>query len=123
MRRAAVLCISMFIGMSLAAQTPDRALIESHQCAVQSDTVSRSVFNSFAHTLRNQLYGVCRYVPECVDFYAPAVRELGFIRGTLSTVDRMTRCGRIGTAANHSAASDGRIHEGTEAYRRRGNER
>lgn len=95
----------------------DLVLKELEPAAQQKDTTRHRVY----HLLRAQLRGQCYYFPECVDFFPKAVKDLGPVRGSLSTLDRMMRDTYIGTATYPAAlkGKDGRIHEGTEAYRRR----
>lgn len=95
----------------------DLVLKELEPAPQQKDTTRHRVY----HLLRAQLRGRCYYAPECVDFFPQAVKDLGPVRGTLSTLDRMMRDTYIGTATYPAAlkGKDGRIHEETEAYRRR----
>lgn len=64
-----------------------------------------------------QLTGECWFEPECYIFVGQAVKEFGLVPGLIITSDRLTRCSKIGTASHHHFSDDGRIHEGTEAYR------
>lgn len=123
MRKACL--IAMLLSASLAAygQT-DRELVQKALEEAQierQDTTKHKLY----HLIRHQMRGQCYYSPECVDFFPQAVRDLGPIRGTLSTLDRLTRCTYIGTATfpRELKGRDGRIHEGTEAYRRRRKEK
>ena len=123
MRKACL--IAMLLSASLAAycQT-DRELVQKALEEAQierQDTTKHKLY----HLIRHQMRGQCYYSPECVDFFPQAASDLGPIRGTLSTLDRLTRCTYIGTATfpRELKGKDGRIHEGTEAYRRRRKEK
>lgn len=108
----------MLLSVSASGQSDRDLVLEKLKPATQqSDTTNHKVY----HLLRAQLRGQCYYAPECVDFFPQAVKDLGPVRGTLSTLDRMMRDTYIGTATFPAAlkGKDGRIHEGTEAYRRR----
>ena len=95
----------------------DRELVQQalEQQPAQKDTSK----HKFYHLIRHQMRGRCYYEPECVDFFPQAVKDLGPVRGTLSTLDRLTRCTYLGTAAFPLKGVDGKVHEGTQAYRRR----
>lgn len=117
--RLTIACLLVFT-FPLYSQTSDRDLVEKALAEASlspKDTSSHRLY----HLLRNQMRGTCYYEPECVEFFPQAVRDLGPVRGTLSTLDRLTRCTYIGTATFPAALKgrDGKIHEGTEAYRRR----
>ena len=121
MRKACL--IAMLLSAAVAAYgQSDRELVQGamEQTALK-DTSSHKLY----HLIRHQMRGQCYYAPQCVDFFPQAVRDLGPIRGTLSTLDRLTRCTYIGTATfpRELKGKDGRIHEGPQAYRRRRKER
>lgn len=80
---------------------------------------SLSTFERTAVKIGRQLTGECWFEPECCIFVGQAVKEFGILPGIVITADRLTRCSRIGTSQHHHFSEDGRIHEGTEAYRGR----
>ena len=119
MRKACLIAMLLSAAVTAYGQT-DRELVQKAigQAQIErKDTTDHKLY----HLLRHQMRGQCYYAPECVDFFPQAVKDLGPIRGTLSTLDRLTRCTYIGTATfpRELKGKDGRIHEGTEAYRRR----
>jgi len=112
-------CLLLF-SLPSFSQTSDRELVQQaleDASAPKKDTTSHKVYHLFRHQMR----GVCYYEPECVEFFPQAVKDLGFGRAVLSTTDRLTRCTYIGTASfpQGMKGQDGKIHEGTKAYRRR----
>ena len=116
--RALILCLLSFFTIPLFAQTTDRDLVEK---ALEESQSAPKKTHKVYHLFRDQLRGGCYYEPECVEFYPRAVRQLGFLRGTLSMIDRMMRDTYIGTATFPAElkGEDGKIHEGPDAYRRR----
>ena len=92
-------------------------LISVQGFAQNAADTTRSGFRKTLDLVGAQLSERCVFEPECIDFLPQAVRELGPVRGIAATADRLTRCSRIGTSGHNMAASDGRIHEGVEAYR------
>ena len=94
----------------------DRELVRQ---ALEKQPAKATSEHKIYHLIRQQMRGRCYYEPECVDFFPQAVKDLGPVRGTLSTLDRLTRCTYIGTAAVPLKGADGKVHEGTQAYRRR----
>ena len=101
---------------AIAQPQTDRELV---QRALEKRPAKDTTSHKLYHLIRHQMRGRCYYEPECVDFYPQAVREFGPIRGTLSMLDRMTRDTYIGTVAFPLKGDDGKVHEGTQAYRRR----
>ena len=121
MRKACLIAMLLTAAVSAYGQT-DRELVQN----VLGQTVPKdSSKHKLYHLFRNQMRGQCYYSPECVEFFPQAVRDLGPVRGTLSTLDRLTRDTFIGTASFPQTlkGKDGRIHEGTQAYRRRRKEK
>ena len=121
MRRAGLIAVLLMAAVAAYGQT-DRELVQKAlEVTPAKDTTKHKLY----HLFRNQMRGQCYYAPECVEFFPQAVRDLGPIRGTFSTLDRLTRDTYIGTATFPKAlkGSDGRIHEGTKAYRRRRKEK
>ncbi len=121
--RALILCL-LFFTFPLFAQTTDRDLVEKALEDAQTAPKAPGKHKLY-HLFRGQLRGQCYYAPECVDYFPQAVHDLGFIRASLSMLDRMTRDTYIGTATfpRELRGKDGKIHEGTEAYRRRRSEK
>jgi putative component of membrane protein insertase Oxa1/YidC/SpoIIIJ protein YidD len=48
----------------------------------------------------------CLYHPGCSDFSKQAVKELGFFKGGLLSVDRLNRCNRVSAADIHPSVFD-----------------
>ena len=121
MRKACLIAMLLLAAVSAYGRT-DRELVRS---AMEQTAPKDTSAHKLYHLIRHQMRGQCYYAPECVDFFPQAVRDLGPIRGTLSTLDRLTRCTYIGTASfpRELKGKDGRVHEGTEAYRRRRKEK
>lgn len=121
--RALILCLLLFT-FPLLAQTTDRDLVEKALAETQTPRKAPSKHKLY-HLFRNQMRGQCYYSPECVEFFPQAVRELGFVRASLSMLDRMTRDTQIGTAAfpRELRGTDGRVQEDAKAYRRRRREK
>lgn len=120
MKRALYIAILFLLAIPAFSQTnTDRDLVEKALSGQPQQ--HRKDTHAVYHLLRHQLRGQCYYAPECVDFFPQAVKDLGPVRGTLSMLDRMMRDTYIGTATFPAAlkGKDGRIHEGTQAYRRR----
>ena len=123
MRKVCLIALLLTAAVTAYGQT-DRELVQKALEEAQierKDTTKHKLY----HLIRHQMRGQCYYAPECVEFFPQAVRDLGPIRGTLSTLDRLTRCTYIGTATfpRELKGKDGRVHEGTEAYRRRRKEK
>ncbi|MBO4465389.1 MAG: membrane protein insertion efficiency factor YidD [Bacteroidales bacterium] len=123
MRKACLIALLLSAAVAAYGQA-DRDLVQKalEQAQIERKDTSK---HKLYHLFRDQMRGQCYYAPECVEFFPQAVKELGPIRGTLSTLDRLTRCTYIGTATfpRELRGKDGRIHEGTEAYRRRRKEK
>lgn len=120
MKKGALIAFLLLFTIPLFAQTNDRDLVEKALAEAQSpgrDTVNHKLYRLF----RAQMRGQCYYEPECVEFFPQALRDLGPVRGFMSMLDRMTRDTFIGTASFPAELKgrDGKIHEGTDAYRRR----
>ena len=116
--KARLLALFLLASLPAFGQTDRELVLQAQEKTTAQDTSSH---NKLYHLFRDQLRGQCYYDPECVEFYPQAVRQLGFLRGTLSMLDRMMRDTYIGTATfpRELKTKDGRIHEGPEAYRRR----
>ena len=121
MRKACLIAMLLSAAVAAYGQTDRELVLNAIGQTAPGDTASHKLY----HLIRHQMRGQCYYAPECVDFFPQAVRDFGPIRGTLSTLDRLTRCTYIGTATfpRELKGKDGRIHEGTEAYRRRRKEK
>ena len=115
--RLCLLTLLLLAAVPAAAQgRTDRELVQQ---ALEKQPAKDTSEHKIYHLIRHQMRGRCYYEPECVDFFPQAVKDLGPVRGTLSTLDRLTRCTYIGTAAFPLKGADGKVHEGTQAYRRR----
>ena len=123
MKRSMILLISIFVSAVGWAQTSDSGLIREtsfdDNSFIESLPDSLSAIGRATVAVSRQLTGECYFEPECYIFVKQAVKEFGIIPGLLITTDRLTRCGRIGTAQHHHFSEDGRIREGVEAYRTR----
>lgn len=122
MKKTLFLLISILVSAGAMAQTAsDLRIIRetSFEDTLYREHVpdSLSAAGRAAVLVNRQLTGECWFEPECYLFVKQAVKEFGFIPGLIITTDRLTRCSRIGTASRHGFGEDGRIHEGTEAYR------
>ncbi|MBK7133579.1 MAG: membrane protein insertion efficiency factor YidD [Bacteroidales bacterium] len=49
----------------------------------------------YQNVLSKHISADCLFFPSCSDFSKEAIRETGLIRGTLLTMDRLSRCNRI----------------------------
>ena len=115
--RLCLLTLLLLAAVPAAAQgRTDRELVQQ---ALEKQPAKDTSEHKIYHLIRHQMRGRCYYEPECVDFFPQAVKDLGPVRGTLSTLDRLTRCTYIGTAAFPLKGADGKVNEGTQAYRRR----
>lgn len=123
MKRSLILLISLFVSAGALAQTSDRQLIRESffvdSTYVETVPDSLSAIGRAAVAINRQITGECYFEPECYIFVRQAVKEFGLIPGLVITTDRLTRCSRVGTASRHHFSEDGKIHEGTEAYRTR----
>lgn len=115
--KARLLALFLLASLPAFGQTDRELVLQAQEKTTAQDTSSHKLY----HLFRDQLRGQCYYAPECVEFYPQAIRQLGFLRGTLSMLDRMMRDTYIGTATfpRELKGKDGRIHEDPEAYRRR----
>lgn len=115
--KARLLALFLLASLPAFGQTDRELVLQAQERPAIKDSSSHKIY----HLFRDQLRGQCYYAPECVEFYPQAIRQLGFLRGTLSMLDRMMRDTYIGTATfpRELKGKDGRIHEGPEAYRRR----
>ena len=121
MRKACLIATLLLAAVSAYGQTDRELVQQALEQTAPKDTSKHKLY----HLIRHQMRGQCYYAPECVEFFPQAIRDLGPIRGTLSTLDRLTRDTYIGTATfpKELKGKDGRIHEGTKAYRRRRKEK
>lgn len=124
MKRCLIQLLLLLVCASAVAQTrSDSQLIR--EVSFEDDMFtenmpdSLSTFERTAVKIGRQLTGECWFEPECCIFVGQAVKEFGILPGIVITADRLTRCSRIGTSQHHHFSEDGRIHEGTEAYRGR----
>ncbi len=49
----------------------------------------------YQNILSKHISADCLFTPGCSDFSKEAIKETGLIRGTLLTIDRLSRCNRI----------------------------
>jgi putative component of membrane protein insertase Oxa1/YidC/SpoIIIJ protein YidD len=49
----------------------------------------------YQNVLSKHISADCLFTPGCSDFSKEAIKETGLIRGTLLTIDRLSRCNRI----------------------------
>ncbi len=49
----------------------------------------------YQNVLSKHISAYCLFFPSCSDFSKEAIREAGLIKGTLLTIDRLSRCNRI----------------------------
>lgn len=49
----------------------------------------------YQNTLSKHISADCLFSPGCSDYSKEAIRETGLIKGTLLTIDRLSRCNRI----------------------------
>lgn len=124
MKKCLILLMSLFVcALTMAQVRSDSQLIREASFADDrytesiSDTLSAA--GRTALKIGRQLTGECWFEPECCIFAGQAVKEFGILPGIVITADRLTRCSRIGTSQHHHFSEDGRIHEGTEAYKPR----
>lgn len=119
--KSLILLMSVLLCSAAMAQTSDIGLLRevSFDNGLYVETVpdSLSLLGKASVAVNRQITGECYFEPECNQFVGQAVKEFGVVRGLIITTDRLTRCSRIGTASGHHFSKDGRIHEGTEAYR------
>lgn len=111
-----ILCQGLF------GQTPDLELILSKDFeSVKMDESlpdSLTKFERVSSIINRQLSGQCNYDPECNFFLSDAIDTFGVVPALVITSDRLTRSGKIGSAgAGSRRESDGKIHEGVDAYR------
>ena len=62
----------------------------------------------------------CLYDPSCSDFSKQAVKEFGLIKGTLLSVDRLSRCNRIAATDLNPTEIDPkthRFHDAVNSYK------
>ena len=122
MKKCLILLMSLFVSAVTMAQTrSDSQLLReaTFEDGGFSESIpdSLSTFGRTAILIGRQLTGECWFEPECCIFAGQAVKEFGVLPGMVITADRLTRCSRIGTSQHHHFSEDGRIHEGTEAYK------
>ena len=120
MTRLLPLLLALLLPLSLGAQATDRDLIAdadfSSLLSRETRPDSLSVAEKLMFTVNQQLTGRCYFDPPCYLYFGQAVRTLGIVSGTLSTLDHIIRCSRIGTARIHFDPADPFIHEGPEVY-------
>ena len=120
MKRALLLLTAVLLPAVLGAQTADLDRIAgadfSPLLITETPPDSLSVAETVMYTVNKQLTGRCYFDPPCYLYFGQAVRTLGPVSGTLSTLDHIIRCSRIGTARIHFDPTDPYIHEGPEAY-------
>lgn len=66
-----------------------------------------------------QISANCYYEPTCSRYSVLLYKDLGIIRGTLATADRLMRCDRISATTFHPISInpvDGKIHESVARY-------
>lgn len=121
MKKTLTLLVSVLLCSYAMAQTSDIGLLREvsfeDSLYVEAALDSLSFLERAAVSVNRQITGECYFQPECYQFVGQAVKDLGILPGLIVTTDRLTRCSRIGTASHHHFSEDGKIHEGTEAYR------
>ncbi len=83
---------------------------------VEQAADSTTVAERIAGAIGTQLGSRGFYNPPTYLFFRKAVKELGFLRGSLATIDRMLKASKIGTATSKAQAGPDGIAEGPEAY-------
>ncbi len=67
-----------------------------------------------------QIQAQCLFVPSCSEYSRQLYNEYGFLKGTFTTADRLTRCHRISaTTINPVSVNkhDHKVHESADYYR------
>ena len=120
MRLTACIAAMILACTTALAQVGDRDLLRhadfSSQRITETPPAGANVTERALWTVRKQLTGRDFYEPANYMFLRPAVREIGFIPAVFATSDRILRDTRLGTVRAVPDPSDGRIHEGPEAY-------
>lgn len=119
-RRAALVLLLLAAAVPALAQTSDRELLRradfSSKQIIETPPAGANAAEKTLWGVRRQLTGTDRYEPANYMFFRPAVRELGLIPAFFATSDRILRDTRLGTVRALPDPSDGKIHEGPEAY-------
>lgn len=125
-RRAALVLLLLAAAVPALAQTSDRELLRradfSSKQIIETPPAGANAAEKTLWGVRRQLTGTDRYEPANYMFFRPAVRELGLIPAFFATSDRILRDTRLGTVRALPDPSDGKIHEGPEAYAARSRE-
>lgn len=125
-RRAALVLLLLAAAVPALAQTSDRELLRradfSSKQIIETPPAGANAAEKMLWGVRRQLTGTDRYEPANYMFFRPAVRELGLIPAFFATSDRILRDTRLGTVRALPDPSDGKIHEGPEAYAARSRE-
>lgn len=143
MTRLAILLFGLFFSLSVRSQISDFEHIKNkeitppymHYHQVKFGiTKSNNVivkYNPITLTLSGLMYIYqklishqistnCYYEPTCSSYGKLMFQELGLIRGTLATADRILRCDRISATTFNPITinpEDGKIHETANRYR------
>lgn len=121
MKLCACTAAALLACVSALAQTADRDLLRqadfSSRCITETPPAGANAAEKALWGIRRQLTGQDLYEPANYMFVRPAVRELGLIPAVFATSDRILRDTRIGTVNVRRDPVDGKIHEGTEAYK------
>lgn len=119
-RRAVLVLLLLAAAVPALAQTSDRELLRladfSSKQIIETPPAGANAAEKTLWGVRRQLTGTDRYEPANYMFFRPAVRELGLIPAFFATADRILRDTRLGTVRALPDPSDGKIHEGPEAY-------
>lgn len=63
-------------------------------------TVFRGLLLGYQQVLSPQLSGQCAFHPSCSEFSRRSIETYGLLKGTMLSLDRLTRCNRIGYGNN-----------------------
>jgi putative membrane protein insertion efficiency factor len=73
-------------------QTESPYLAYSQQGSGEVNLFAGMLFRFYKKFISSQDYGNCSFIPSCSEYAVIAIRKQGLLIGSISTLDRLTRC-------------------------------